>query len=286
MELPTSLTAYLPVGLMVAGIVMALLRWRGYPLLVIAALLAALFTGQLTLIGLLIIAAGSALAVYISYQPANGPLYWGPATLLVALAFGLAQHWVPGFNNLQVIDQQVVKPNSVPFTLYLNIDRPVAALLILLAWPHSLTSFRRIPIAWMTLSIGLLCGIFAIALQMGIVRFAPAIAPWYLLFVVNNLLIVSFSEELLFRGLLLNQLIQRVGIVLALIISSAVFGLVHWPGGTAYMILAALTGIAYGLAFIASGRLWVAMLVHTGFNTVHLVLFSYPLLAATTNIST
>ncbi|CAA0120860.1 Uncharacterised protein [BD1-7 clade bacterium] len=286
MELPTSLAAYLPIGLMVAGIVAALLRWRGYPLIVITALLAAMLAGQLTLVGLLIVAAGGVLAGYIRHQPARGLLYWGPAILLVALAFGLAQHLVPGFNNLQVIDHQVVKPNSVPFTLYLNIDRPVAALLILLAWPHSLTSFRRIPAAWLMLGIALLASIFAIALQMGIVRFAPAVAPWYLLFFVNNLLIVSFSEELLFRGLLLNQLMQRVGVVLALIISSAVFGLVHWPGGTAYMILAALTGIAYGLAFIASGRLWVAMLVHASFNTTHLLLFSYPLLATTTGIST
>ncbi|SQL02415.1 CAAX amino protease [Pseudomonas aeruginosa] len=43
------------------------------------------------------------------------------------------------------------------------------------------------------------------------------------------------------------------------------------------MLFAGLAGLIYGLAWLWSGRLWVATLFHFGLNLTHLLLFTYPL---------
>ena len=47
--------------------------------------------------------------------------------------------------------------------------------------------------------------------------------------------------------------------------------------GPLLVLLAALAGACYGLAFLLSGRLSVAILLHFLFNFAHLALFTYPL---------
>lgn len=61
--------------------------------------------------------------------------------------------------------------------------------------------------------------------------------------------------------------------------SAALFGLAHWAGGWSYVLLAALAGLGYALAFRASGRIEMAILAHFGLNAVHFLLLTYPGLA-------
>ncbi|MDF5804597.1 CPBP family intramembrane metalloprotease [Pseudomonas aeruginosa] len=63
----------------------------------------------------------------------------------------------------------------------------------------------------------------------------------------------------------------------ALALASALFGLAHFAGGPLLMLFAGLAGLIYGLAWLWSGRLWVATLFHFGLNLTHLLLFTYPL---------
>jgi uncharacterized protein len=42
--------------------------------------------------------------------------------------------------------------------------------------------------------------------------------------------------------------------------SAALFGLAHWAGGRSYVLLVALVGLGYALAFRASGRIEMAIL--------------------------
>ncbi len=47
-------------------------------------------------------------------------------------------------------------------------------------------------------------------------------------------------------------------------------------GGLLLVLFATMAGVIYGLAWLWSGRLWVATLVHFSFNMLHLLLFTYP----------
>src|SRR5688500_14961996 len=45
--------------------------------------------------------------------------------VFVSLAVGLGFHLLPGFHNPQVIGPVRLTPNAVPFTMYLNLDKPL-----------------------------------------------------------------------------------------------------------------------------------------------------------------
>jgi len=49
-----------------------------------------------------------------------------------------------------------------------------------------------------------------------------------------------------------------------------------YAGGSLLVIFATLAGLIYGLAWMLSGRLWVAVLFHVGLNLCHLLFFTYP----------
>jgi len=83
-------------------------------------------------------------------------------------------------------------------------------------------------------------------------------------------LIVALPEELFFRGILDTGL-RRVfkPAWLSLLVSSVLFGLMHWNNRDElrwqliYFALATVAGVFYGLAYRWTGRLFAAILVHT-----------------------
>ena len=82
----------------------------------------------------------------------------------------------------------------------------------------------------------------------------------------------SLSEEFVFRGILQNSLSNRLNSWAALIITSAVFGLLHtvWrlPG-------AFLLGMFLGYLYMRTGSLIPSLLAHAVINTTSIVLFNY-----------
>lgn len=73
-----------------------------------------------------------------------------------------------------------------------------------------------------------------------------------------------FAEELFFRGLFLRSLERRWGAGLALVVSTAVFGLSHLQGIQLPALL--VFGAVAGVLAVRSGRLGPAILCHAGFN--------------------
>jgi membrane protease YdiL (CAAX protease family) len=63
------------------------------------------------------------------------------------------------------------------------------------------------------------------------------------------------------------------------VLAALAFGLAHYQGGVAYVILSSLAGLFYGWAYLQTGRLEAPVLTHFLLNFLHLTLFSYPALA-------
>ncbi len=87
------------------------------------------------------------------------------------------------------------------------------------------------------------------------------------LYSIFMLLFAAFSEELFFRGLLLNYIKQftgKYGNIIALVLSSIIFGATHLGKFALSMfLLSTIAGIFYGLVYIRTKNLMCAALIHT-----------------------
>lgn len=92
--------------------------------------------------------------------------------------------------------------------------------------------------------------------------------------VLALVVIAPVWEELLFRGLILRGLRLRYGVVVALIISSVLFGLSHYRLPTA-LLPATLAGVVMGLVALSTRSTWTSVALHAGVNSVPLLLPSW-----------
>ncbi|UEP52860.1 CPBP family intramembrane metalloprotease [Burkholderia ambifaria] len=201
------------------------------------------------------------------------------------IAVGLFQHWLPGFDNLRVIHAARLTPDSAPYTMYLNFDKPLIAFWLVLAYPWVLSekplSTHVIAAIAACAATSVVC--FSIAWWAGLIAWAPKWPQFAWLWVLDNLLLVAFAEEAFFRGYVqagatrLMRAQPNAG-WLALVAGAALFGLAHYQGGAWLVLLAGLSGIGYGLAARAGG-LQSAVLAHFGVNLVQFGLLTYPFIA-------
>lgn len=84
---------------------------------------------------------------------------------------------------------------------------------------------------------------------------------------------IAVPEELFFRGWIQNLLERRLGRTAALIVTAVVFGLSHFNKRTAqfnwrYVLLAAIAGIFYGLAWRRERRVGASAVTHATVDSV------------------
>lgn len=87
---------------------------------------------------------------------------------------------------------------------------------------------------------------------------------------LSAVVLAPLAEELLFRRMFFHRLYVRVGPTAAWILPALAFAAAHWnPVGLAVY---AWLGLVFAMAYLLSGRLWVAVLAHAGHNALTLAL--------------
>ena len=100
-----------------------------------------------------------------------------------------------------------------------------------------------------------------------------------LLGILAVFILVGWNEELLSRGYQLQNLADGINLVWGIIISSAVFGILHLGNPNATWISAAgifLAGIFLAYGYIRTGQLWLSIGLHIGWNFFEGVIFGFP----------
>ena len=87
------------------------------------------------------------------------------------------------------------------------------------------------------------------------------------LFLVLGAVLVPFAEELFFRGLLFGAL-RRYGFLVAILVSSVLFGLAH--GLSVALVGAALFGVLTAVLYERSRSIWPAVAAHVTNNAIAL----------------
>ncbi|MBA8840275.1 CPBP family intramembrane glutamic endopeptidase [Ochrobactrum sp. RH2CCR150] len=268
--------------------------------LLIAVFIAALLGESISPVGLLSLAVFSILTHW-RFNILRESMYrrfpWTEPTtdlLVVAVCVTFFLHVVWGFHNTKIIDTAVVSTGGVPLSMYLNLDKTAAAIILALSGRFftSGTEFdapiKRAGTTETLKIIGLMWGgclitLIPVALAIGYIKFDPKIMPHFGIWAVNNLVFVAFAEEVLFRGMIQGRLLAYSYYrgwhpAFAITISAILFGLLHYQGGVSYVVLATVAGIFYGMAYYKSGRLISSIAVHFLLNLTHALFFTYPAL--------
>jgi membrane protease YdiL (CAAX protease family) len=133
---------------------------------------------------------------------------------------------------------------------------------------------------WGTVGGSLLfCATLAALYLAGAYR-VTAIAPWTVMIgPFFGMIVIGFLEEILFRGIVFRILQGWLGTWLAVLLSVVVFTLAHAPNqGATAIALACVAGAGLLLcaAYMLTGRLWLGIGFHIGWNFTQGGLFSVP----------
>ena len=121
----------------------------------------------------------------------------------------------------------------------------------------------------------------AVAAILGVYRIiGSGDASRLLLELVAVAIMPAFTEELLFRGILFRWIEEFGGSWLALLATSALFGLAHIfnPNATWFssFAIAVEAGILLGAAYMLTRNLWLVMGLHAGWNFTQGEIFDVP----------
>jgi len=105
--------------------------------------------------------------------------------------------------------------------------------------------------------------------------------PRALFLTFGSILLIAFYEELIFRGYILNNLMDSFPKWLALLISALLFMIFHWNSAGFFPVLTTLImGLIIGLNYLYTRNLWFSICFHTAWKY-----FEAPLLGFSGNES-
>jgi uncharacterized protein len=118
--------------------------------------------------------------------------------------------------------------------------------------------------------LALFSTVFGLLYLIGVVRWQGVAAHFDVGPVLAASIIAAVGEELAFRGVLFRVVAERFGTAAALLVSAAVFGLLHGlnPGATivSTTAIAIEAGLLLGAAYALTRNLWFPIGLHLGWN--------------------
>jgi hypothetical protein len=136
---------------------------------------------------------------------------------------------------------------------------------------HELAPRAMQGVAGIILGLALFSAVFGLLYLIGVAQWRGISARFDVtLVVLAASILAAVGEELAFRGALFRILEERSGTATALLISAAVFGLLHAlnPGATVVstVAIALEAGILLGVAYALTRNLWFPIGLHLGWN--------------------
>jgi uncharacterized protein len=130
-------------------------------------------------------------------------------------------------------------------------------------------------------AIGCICAVFVVAGHASYVwRGLPAAEVVRVTaYSAVTVLTAAAAEELVFRGYLFQTLAQAVTLLPAGLVVSGLFAAAHlWNPGVAPLgaMNIGIAGLVFSLAYAKTGRLWLPVGIHAGWNFAQLTLAGYP----------
>ena len=182
------------------------------------------------------------------------------------------------FTNLQI-------PQLAPFNLSFEITTFFIALsfypLLTQFIKDQKSSFSTASLIFLTC----LCTVFASGLIVAGALLVKSIKfkfmyPSYIVIWLVHACWVGFSEEVIYRGILQNVLTHffRGHSAPAIVIAALVYGYSNIGLGTDVFLLTAVSGLFYGILYLASRQLRYPVILHVLLSTMYLVFFSAPLM--------
>ncbi|MBF0355011.1 MAG: CPBP family intramembrane metalloprotease [Alphaproteobacteria bacterium] len=141
------------------------------------------------------------------------------------------------------------------------------------AWPappEKLGTVALLAFGWAALvAVGVLTDPWIEMLGRGwkLIDWPPIENRWFNAFDLSfGLALTALVEELAFRRIALTAL--PGGFWQRLILSSLLFGLIHWGQGYGHIAVASLVGLAFGYAYLRTGSLVLVVLAHYAVNLI------------------
>jgi hypothetical protein len=156
-------------------------------------LVGALIEQRLTVSGLV----GMLVGLFVAYRAPSLERKWqiGAYAFIFVWCVALFLHLIPGFTNAKVLDAVVSGPLSIPFTMYLNLDKPFIFFGLLLAYPAILGSKATFNKKAILLTAIPLFSLLPMAWGLGALKPEFSLPSWWWLFALNNLLLTCVAEE-------------------------------------------------------------------------------------------
>jgi membrane protease YdiL (CAAX protease family) len=207
----------------------------------------------------------------------------------IAFSLVLMAHIAPGFSNVLIVRDAVLRPGAAPYTLFLNFDKAHIGLFLLAFGPPLIASkadWRKMLNALLPRLLVVIGVVMVSALAMGQVRFDLKWREFFPVWACANLIFTCTAEEALFRGVIQRRLqgtCWRTGETTpralgGLLIAGAVFGTAHFAGGWSSIVLATIAGVGYGWIYWRTSTIEGSILAHFLLNTTHILFFTYPAL--------
>lgn len=167
----------------------------------------ALYLGSLKFAGACVLFGAALLCKF--YDDQSGWFKVSIGVILSGVAIAIYLHFVPGFENFLIAENLQVSPTSVPYTIYVNMDKILMGLILLFYYKSSacsLTEWKRIlrliPIPLVVVCLLLIGSAYAI----GYIEFDPKLPDVLIWWIPLNLLGICVMEEVLYRGFIQKEL--------------------------------------------------------------------------------